>query len=90
MIHPIGDLISTCFYDEGLYSPRRQGLQGYDLFGKPVLWVDTKTLGEKRREDVPGGSGTSYANRAEANVVIERLASIDLAIKKGHLIIPPG
>ncbi len=88
MIRPIGDLISTCFYNEELRSPKKQGLQGYDLLGKPVLWLDTKTLGEKRREDVPGGSGTSYANRAEANVVVGRLTSINGAIEKGIVIVP--
>lgn len=88
MIRAIGDMISTCFYGGELISPRKVGLQGYDVLGKPVLWLDTKSLGDRRREDAPSGSGTSYANRAEAQVVVERLTSINGAIDKG--IIAPG
>ena len=65
MIRPIGDMISTCFYDEKLRSPNDGGLEGYALgFGKPVLWLDTSAHGEARREAAPHGKGKSFANRS--------------------------
>lgn len=86
MIRPIGDLISTCFYGGELQSPKKTGVEGYELLGKPVLWLDTKGLGDRRREDAPGGSGTSFANRAEAQVVIDRLTAVNGAIDKGIVV----
>ncbi|HTO01997.1 MAG TPA: AAA domain-containing protein, partial [Microthrixaceae bacterium] len=59
MIRPIGDLISTCFYDGQLRSPRTEGLEGYEkVFGRSVLWLNTTPLGDKRRESAPGGQAT--------------------------------
>lgn len=80
MVRPIGDLISTCFYDGQLRSPRTRGLEGYDrLTGRVVTWVDTRSLGDARREQ-----GTvSYANREEARLVLEHLQSIDNAVEFG-------
>jgi serine/threonine protein kinase len=88
MIRPIGDLVSTCFYDGQLLSPSTSGLRGYQVLAKPVLWLDTGTLGSRRREDQPSGSGTSYANRGEAQAVIDRLRTLDRTVANG-LIIPP-
>jgi superfamily I DNA and/or RNA helicase len=88
MIRPIGDLISTCFYDGELMSPSTEGILGYEMLGKPVLWLDTGPLGSRRLEDQPAGAGTSYANRGEAQVVIDRLRILDRTIGKG-LITPP-
>lgn len=89
MVRAIGDLISTCFYDGELRSPRQHGLPGYDVvFGAPVVWIDTGSLGARRREAAPSGEATSYANRAEARVVVKHLESLNLAIDKG-LIQPP-
>lgn len=86
MIRPIGDMISTCFYGGELRSPRNTGIEGYEHLGKPVLWLNTKPLGERRREDVPGGSATSFANRAEAQVVVDRLTAINGAVDKGIIV----
>ncbi|TCO33389.1 protein kinase-like protein [Kribbella steppae] len=81
MIRPIGDLISTCFYDGQLYSPRSEGLDGYEkVFGRAVMWLDTGPLGDRRRESAPGGQATSYANRAEAQLVVKQLQTLDGAI----------
>ncbi|MEU1548950.1 AAA domain-containing protein [Nocardia sp. NPDC005745] len=82
MIRPIGDMVSTCFYGGELSSPRTEGLPGYDMLGKPVLWLDTSRLGNERRED-RGPGGISYANRAEARIVFQRLETLDNAIEKG-------
>ena len=84
MIRPIGDLISSCFYGGDLHSKRTEGLRGYEILGKPILWIDTGSLGTRRREDSQLG-GTSYANRAEARIIIERLKTIDTAIDKGYV-----
>ena len=90
MIRPIGDLISTCFYDGQLQSPRTEGLAGYDkLFGRSVMWLDTGPLGGRRRESAPGGQATSYANRAEAQLVVTQLQTLDGAIDYGLVCLPP-
>lgn len=84
MIRPIGDMISTCFYDGELKSPSTQSLKGYqELFGRSVIWLDTGTLGERRRESAPAGVSTSYANRAEAQLVLSRLLTLDGALNHG-------
>lgn len=84
MIRPIGDLISTCFYDGQLKSPRTDGLPGYEqVFGSPVTWLDTGPLGERRRESAPGGAETSYANRAEAGLIVSQLETLQRAIDFG-------
>lgn len=81
MIRPIGDLISTCFYHGELQSPMTEGLDGYDkLFGRPVMWLDTGPLGARRRESAPGGQATSFANRAEAQLVVRQLEMLERAI----------
>ncbi|KKC00347.1 MULTISPECIES: serine/threonine-protein kinase [Mycobacteriaceae] len=83
MIRPIGDMISTCFYKEQLRSPNDGGLDGYSLgYGKPVLWLDTSAHGEARREAAPQGRGKSFANRAEARIVVDRLTVLNGSIDK--------
>ena len=81
MIQPIGDLISTCFYGGALRSPRTDGLRGYSILGAPVLWLNTQALGERRREQSDGGF--SFSNRAEAQVILERLQTLDRAVENG-------
>lgn len=89
MIRPIGDMISTCFYDEKLQSPNNTGLDGYNLgYGKPVLWLNTSAHGEDRREAAPQGKGKSFANRAEARVVIDRLRVLNGSIDKKVVQLP--
>jgi superfamily I DNA and/or RNA helicase len=91
MIRPIGDMISTCFYDEKLRSPNDQGLDGYLAgYGKPVLWLDTSAHGDARREAAPHGKGKSYANRAEARIVIDRLKVLNGTIDHNVLSLPQG
>ena len=85
MVRPIGDLISTCFYDGRLRSPRTDGLPGYDkVLGRSVTWIDTGPLGERRRES----GTTSYANRAEAQLLVSQLDTIDGAVDFGIIEVP--
>jgi serine/threonine protein kinase len=85
MVRPIGDLISTCFYDRKLRSPRTEGLVGYDkLMGRVVTWIDTGPLGDRRREQ----GATSFANRAEAQLLVAQLDTIDGAIDFGLIKLP--
>lgn len=89
MIRPIGDMISTCFYDEKLRSPNSAGLDGYPRgYGKPVLWLDTSAYGNDRREAAPHGKGKSFANRAEARIVIDRLKVLNGSIDKKVVHLP--
>jgi hypothetical protein len=85
MVRPIGDLISTCFYDGQLRSPRTEGLAGYDkAVGRTVTWIDTGPLGERRREK----GTTSFANRAEAKLLLKQLDTIDAAVEFGLIKVP--
>ncbi len=89
MISPIGDMISTCFYDEKLRSPNEAGLEGYPIgYGKPVLWLDTSAHGDSRREAAPHGKGKSFANRAEARIVVDRLKVLNGSIDKKVVRLP--
>lgn len=91
MIRPIGDMISTCFYNEELRSPNERGLEGYvPSYGKPVLWLDTAAHGDARREAAPHGKGMSYANRVEARIIAGRLKVLDGSIDKKILRLPGG
>ncbi|WP_440068608.1 AAA domain-containing protein [Streptosporangium sp. OZ121] len=87
MIPPIGELISACFYEDKLLSPLARELNGYASFGKPVQWIDTGPLGTGRREQAPVSGDTSFANRDEARLVIDRLRTLDRAV--GHGLIKP-
>jgi hypothetical protein len=84
MVRPIGDLISTCFYEGKLRSPRTRGLDGYEkVAGKIVSWIDTSVLGDRRREQ----GVRSFANRAEAQLAMRELTTIDRALD--HRLIKP-
>ncbi|MEU6896835.1 AAA domain-containing protein [Streptomyces virginiae] len=88
MTPAIGNLISTCFYEGKLLSPNPHVLPGYDQINKPVLWLDTSAL-PNRRESERSAAETSISNRVEAQLAIKRLEVIDQAIEK-QLIKPPG
>jgi serine/threonine protein kinase len=87
MIRPIGDLVSTCFYNGALRSPNTAGLEGYEaVAGKAVTWIDTSGLGDRRREH----GEKSFANRVEADQVLRQLESIDRAIDLRLIVPEPG
>jgi hypothetical protein len=80
MIRPIGDLISTCFYQGQLRSPNTKGLEGYEkVMGTPVTWIDTAAQGDRRIEQ----GSQSYANRVEARIIVSTLETLDNALDRG-------
>ncbi|UVT26251.1 AAA domain-containing protein [Rhodococcus pyridinivorans] len=81
MIRPIGDLISTCFYEGRLRSPRTEGLKGYaKVMGGAVTWIDTALRTDRREQGT-----TSFVNRAEAKLLVTQLDTIDRAINIGFI-----
>lgn len=90
MVRPIGDMISTVFYDGNLRSPNETSIPGLDLLGKPVLWLDTGVLNQQRYEDHQEGGTKSRSNRTEARLVIKRLEDIHKAIERGYIQPPDG
>lgn len=88
MIKPIGDMISTCFYEGALQSPNTDGLTGYDLFGKPLLWLDTSAAGDKRFEDVDQGTPGRYVNRREADIILGRVRALEALVSRDVLSVP--
>ncbi|MEV4531618.1 AAA domain-containing protein [Streptosporangium sp. NPDC049304] len=89
MIRPIGDLISTCFYDGDLKSPKRDSIKGLEHFGRPVLWIDTKNRGTERFEESIQ-EGASISNRTEAQLVVDRVQTLDNAVARGIIQPPKG
>lgn len=90
MIRPIGDMISTVFYDGELRSPNEEGMAGLELLGKPVLWLDTAALGQERYEDDQEAGIKSRSNRCEARIVLNRLNDLHQAIETGYIKPPNG
>ncbi|MFI5705172.1 AAA domain-containing protein [Streptomyces xanthochromogenes] len=89
MTPAIGNLISTVFYDTKLLSPNPHVLPGYDHINKPVLWLDTAAL-PNRRESERSATETSISNRTEAQLAVRRLEVIDQAIDKKLITVPSG
>jgi predicted ATPase len=88
MTPAIGNMISTVFYDEDLLSPNATVLEGYETFGKPVLWLDTSGISGRRESDRTGAE-TSVSNRIETQIACNRLTLIDRAVTQG-VIKPSG
>lgn len=89
MIPEIGAMISSCFYDGWLESAPKEPLPGYEVFGKPVLWLDTSRK-KNRRESRDQRTAGSYVNHCEAELVVSRLESLDRAIQVGLISSPQG
>ena len=85
MIQPIGDLISSCFYDDKLVSPRTDALPGYARLGKPIIWLDTGALGPRRREEGGSQDSPSVSNRTEAQIAINWLRKLDESVARGFI-----
>lgn len=78
MVPPIGDLISTCFYDGGLESAPRDPLAFLSVaLGKPVSWQSTA----KSNERFERRAGTTLTNRYEARCIEKILARLEFAAK---------
>ncbi|MEV3854990.1 AAA domain-containing protein [Streptomyces sp. NPDC050095] len=89
MTPAIGKMISTCFYDNELLSLNDHVLPGYDVIGKPVLWVDTSKQSDRRESDRTS-TETSISNRLEAQLAVRRLEVINQAIAKNVIKPPDG
>ncbi|MFE6522638.1 AAA domain-containing protein [Streptomyces sp. NPDC057794] len=84
MTPAIGNMISTVFYREELRSPNPAVLEGYETVGKPVLWLDTSRLSD-RRESGRTSTETSISNRVETLLVRRWLQLIDRAVARGFI-----
>ncbi|BBD41455.1 hypothetical protein Amn_pd00080 (plasmid) [Aminobacter sp. Y103A] len=82
MIKPIGDLISECFYDRGLDSPKMShGLKLASAFPRPVTWYSTHSLPNRREKK----EGETYSNQSEVAAIrgiLQRLQFLAKAQKK--------
>ena len=79
MVKPIGDLISTTFYEGRLNSPQTKPtvtLPG--VFPKPVTWLSTSDCADAREIH----HGKSYRNEAECRVIRDALTKIDFVAHK--------
>lgn len=75
----IGDLVSTCFYDERLETGRSVPPQYYEHLpgelSQQVTWVDMSTLGGRGHHQ-QSEDGSDTWNKAEAKVVMQILRQI--------------
>lgn len=70
MVAPIGDLVSKCFYDCKLQSPRKTSPADFPkLFPRPIMWLTTSPL---RKHDEQA-MGRSYVNACEAHFTVHLL-----------------
>ncbi|WP_444678447.1 AAA domain-containing protein [Halomonas sp. E19] len=78
MAPPIGNLVSTTFYDGKLKNGDRSIPAIYDCAPAPlrsvVTWIDTSNLGQKSYHSK--GGGTSIYNRSEADEIIALLKEL--------------
>ena len=79
MAPEIGNLVSAAFYDGKLENGARPPRDGFGWMPKPVTWFTTSYRNDRRESR----RGSSFANAAEAEVVVELLEK--LAAKP-----PPG
>lgn len=83
-MHPgIGDMVSACFYNDELCTRTNHALPGWDTFYKPVTWLDTSSL-RQRRESM---SGKSMVNPLEVRIIKDSLAKLRRAVE-GRLVRP--
>jgi serine/threonine protein kinase len=68
MLKPIGDLVSHCFYGDGLSSSRPDSSSFRSIretFAAPVVWYSTAQLSGRREKQV----GTTYWNESELRLI---------------------
>ena len=83
MVKPIGDLISTIFYEGRLNSPRsRPGVTLTGAFPKPVTWLSTAELPDRRELR----QGKSFRNDAECGIIRDALSKIDFIARKRNAV----
>jgi superfamily I DNA and/or RNA helicase len=74
MVEPIGKMISKLYYEGALANQGPTLESCVSLIGGPVVWIDS----ENARE-IP--AGTSFVNNDESRLAMERLKSIDSALR---------
>jgi tRNA A-37 threonylcarbamoyl transferase component Bud32 len=78
MVKPIGDLVSTCFYDGDLDSPvTTHGLKLAPAIPKPVTWYSTHAL----RQFSEKPEGQTFSNPTEVTVVRNLLLKMQFLAK---------
>ncbi|QCG98128.1 hypothetical protein E6C67_31040 [Azospirillum sp. TSA2s] len=80
MLPPIGELISRSFYKEtplepGRFDPKIPDGVLPECLSKPILWIDTASLGSQAYDKVRGS--TSRYNDQEADAIIDLLKTLD-------------
>lgn len=79
MVKPIGDLISTTFYEGLLNSPRtKPAVTLPGVFPKPVTWLSTSELPDAREMR----HGKSFRNETECRVIRDALTKINFVASK--------
>ncbi|MEV4175659.1 AAA domain-containing protein [Nonomuraea sp. NPDC049709] len=85
MVPGIGDLVSACFYEGQLVSMPTDALPGWDMLYKPVTWLDTGAMPDRREQ----ADGTSMVNHREVHVIRRTITTLRAALEK-DVITPPG
>ncbi|WP_321947858.1 AAA domain-containing protein [Paraburkholderia sp. J10-1] len=80
MVPAIGDMISACFYDDGLKSGRKD-VPTYlaAAMRRPVTWFTTSKFSNRASHTV----GSSHYNELEIQIIVKLLARFDFSISKG-------
>lgn len=73
MVRPIGELVSTVFYDGLLESPKLKPEISFPQFTKLVTWLDTALLDGNRENRL----GTSWSNLVECQAIRNCLAQLN-------------
>ncbi len=82
MVKGIGDLVSHCFYKDGLESARTKSDTNLSpLFTKPVVWLDTSGHEDKGQDEM----GSSFANSLECKAIRETLNRTNFIAAKKKL-----
>lgn len=79
MVEPIGQLISTCFYEEKLASqgPELDKILAH-IIPHPVTWLTTSKLKNSREQPV----GSSFNNSCEVATIVQWLKELDRVAKE--------
>ncbi|MER6828837.1 AAA domain-containing protein [Streptosporangium sp. NPDC000563] len=86
MVPGIGDLVSACFYDGQLVSMPTNVLPGWDVLYKPVTWLDTGAMADRREQ----ADGTSVVNHCEVRIIRRAITTLCAALEKGVVTPPDG
>jgi serine/threonine protein kinase len=87
MSKPIGDLISTCFYEGNLISVNESVIDGYaNLVGKQVRWLDTSEHPKRAEYESRNGG---FTNPVEARAIANEVEKIAKLVMSRHLKVDP-